>query len=302
MNVYVFPPAYEAQAKAEAEKTVQLLESAHHLKAGEYAKRSNEIKNGIPASRLTGIDSLLGFLITSVLIVLVFYGILNIEPALYMILLWIAGTVIFGLVINNMRRKRVLADLTALENEMAEERQKHSDSIAAVRREAAEESEAYRIAFEEEARQMSLRFAESELVDQVVDWALQLIAPVIDSANRASHIEQVDIAATFAVGTNAIAFSAVESTPGNLNGTNFACSVFDFEKNRCRNLTSPVEQAALAHVLGSKMQITLMLQYPQDPSGSVPSVSVSDLYELNAANASIRYHAANLNYQAVKNW
>lgn len=302
MNIHDFPSVYEAQAKADAEKTVQLLESAHHLKAGEYAKKTFEINCQIPASSLTGIDSLLGFLITSVLILLIFYGIFGAEPKLYMILLWIAGTVIFGLVVNNMRRKYVRAQLTALENEMEEGKKKLSADIGAVRREAAEESEAYRLAFEEEARQMSLRFAESELADQVVDWAMQLIAPVIDSANRASHIEQVDIAATFAVGTNAIAFSAVESTPGNLNGTNFACSVFDFEKNRCRNLTSPVEQAALAHVLGSKMQITLMLQYPQDPSGSVPSVNVSDLYELNAANASIRYHAANLNYQAVKNW
>lgn len=299
MNIHDFPSVYEAQAKADAEKTVQLLESAHHLKAGEYAKKTFEINRQIPASSLTGIDSLLGFLITSVLILLIFYGIFGAEPKLYMILLWIAGTVIFGLVVNNMRRKYVRAQLTALENEMEEGKKKLSADIDAVRREAAEESEAYRFAFEEKARQMSLRFAESELADQVVDWAMAYLSEVIDSADRSAHIEQITVTAMLGVYPTQILFSASEDRTG---CPGFTSGAFDFEKNRCRNLTTPLEQAALAHVLASKVQLAVMMKYPQDPSGSVPDVTALDLLVNKVAGANIKYHAANLNYQAVKNW
>jgi len=304
MNVHDFPSAYEQQVKKEADQCIQLAQNAHQLKAGEYAQKASQIHAGMPKSILTGRDAIFGFLITWVLEAVLVYGILQPLGAgdslpLIMLLFWIVGTLVIGLYLNRRRRRSVAAKLTELEKEMEEESRKLAESNAAIQKNAAAEVEAYRLAFEEEARKMSLRFAESELADQVVDWAMGHLSKVIDSADRSAHIEQIAVTAALGVHPTLIIFSASEDRAGY---PGYIGDVFDFEKNRCRALVSPLEQAALAHVLASKMQLAIMMKYPQDPSGSVPDVTTIEVAVSGTATANIQYHAANLNYQAVKNW
>lgn len=303
------PPIYEAQAIAEAEKVIRLSENAHQLESGKFADQTAKILRKMPDGKFNKRNALGGFLITWVLVAVVFGGILEpleidkiIGDDMYvpvMIVFWIVGTIVIGLLLNRAKRKLIARKIAALEKKMDALRQKQNDRYAAVRREAAEESKAYRLAFEEEARKLSLRFAESETADTVVEWAIKDISRMIDSADRAGHYEQVEILSELTVCTDRI---RLDIWTKNGKHSSSVGSVFSFEENRCRPLNKALEQAALAHVLGSKLQVALMMQYPQDPSGSVPAVTSGERYQKNDAIACVTYRAANLNYKAEKSW
>ena len=305
MNFNNMPPIYEAQAIAEAEKVIRLSENAHQLESGKFADKTTRLLKKMPSRKFTMRNALGGFLITW-LLEAALPGILErtglvdddmIVPV--MIVFWIAGTIAIGFLLNLLKRKHISRKLAAVEKEMKGLRQKYDEQHAAVRREAAEESEAYRIAFEEEARKMSLRFAESETVDTVVEWAMKELIRKIDSVDRASHYEQIEILSELTVCTDRI---RLDVWTKNEKHSSSVGSVFSFEENRCRPLNSALERAALAHVLSSKLQVALMLQYPQDPSGSVPDMAVSERYQKEDAIACVTYRAANLNYKAEKSW
>jgi len=303
------PPIYEAQAIAEAEKVIRLSENAHQLEAGKFADKATKILKKMPNGKFNKWNALGGFLITWVLVAVLFGGILEpleideiIGDDMYvpvMLVFWIVGTIVIGLLINRTKRKLIARRIAALEKKMDALRQKQNDRYATVRREAAEESEAYRLAFEEEARKMSLRFAESETADTVVEWAMKDISRMIHSADRAGHYEQIEILSELTVCTDRI---RLDVWTKNGKHSSSVGSVFGFEENRCHPLNKALERAALAHVLGSKLQVALMTQYPQDPSGSVPAVASGERYQKDDVIAFVTYRAANLNYKAEKSW
>ena len=146
---------------------------------------------------------------------------------------------------------------------------------------------AYRDKFEEAAKEMSIKFAESQLATEVIQWMTKGFSETIDSADRRSHIERIEIPFVFKV-----------------YGEKITCNlgVFDFEIKRCHKLETPLERTALARAIASAIQLNITIQYPKDASGTDIITNIDYCYEKEAVSANLVYTAVNGNYQAVRDW
>lgn len=134
---------------------------------------------------------------------------------------------------------------------------------------------------------MSVRYAESALATEVINWMTEGFARTIDATDRRSHIERINVPFSFNVYTNKITCNL---------GT------YDFEIKRCANLTSPLEQTAIARAIASAIQLNITMKYPKDASGTDFVLNISYAYAENHVSASITYTAPNGNYRSVQSW
>ena len=141
--------------------------------------------------------------------------------------------------------------------------------------------------FELTAQQESVKFAESRLAKEVIEWMTDGFSKTIDSTDRRSHIERINVPFAFNVYTNKITCNL---------GT------YDFEIKRCSNLTSPIEQTALARAIASAIQLNIVMKYPQDESGTSISINIDYNYSTECPITIITYVAPNGNYRAVEKW
>lgn len=141
--------------------------------------------------------------------------------------------------------------------------------------------------FEAAAQSMSVQFAESQLAIEVIEWMTQGFAKAIDSTDRRSHVERIDVPFMFQVYSSKITCNL---------GT------FDFEINRCRNLESPLEQTALSRAIASAIQLNITMKYPKDASGTDIVTNIDYWYGTDYVNTTVIYSAANGNYKAVRDW
>ncbi len=156
-----------------------------------------------------------------------------------------------------------------------------------IQNQAAIEQQNYLVAFEQNAQNMSVQLAESELAKEVIQWMTEGFSKTIDAADRRSHIEQISVPFQFKV--------FVDKITCNL-GT------YDFELKRCRNLTSPLEQTALARAIAAAIQFHITMKYPKDVSGTDRTVNFEFSYTATHPVATLTYFAPNGNYQAVRSW
>lgn len=77
---------------------------------------------------------------------------------------------------------------------------------------------------------------------------------------------------------------------------------YDFEIKRCSNLTSPIEQTALARAIASAIQLNIVMKYPQDESGTSISIYIDYNYSTECPTTTVTYVAPNGNYRAVEKW
>lgn len=141
--------------------------------------------------------------------------------------------------------------------------------------------------FEAAAQSMSVQFAESQLAIEVIEWMTQGFAKAIDSTDRRSHVERIEVPFMFQVYSSKITCNL---------GT------FDFEINRCRNLESPLEQTALSRAIASAIQLNITMKYPKDASGTDIVTNIDYWYGTDYVNTTVIYSAANGNYKAVRDW
>ena len=153
--------------------------------------------------------------------------------------------------------------------------------------------------FELEAQNESVRYAESTLAKEVINWMTEGFIKVIDSADRRPHIQEIDIPFIFKVYTDKITCNLGE---------------YDFEINRCRSLETPIEQTSLARAIASSIQLNLIMKYPVDQSGTPVKVNIECEYkqhtEYKNGDTLIRefpeikmnYIAHNGDYRAVESW
>ena len=78
--------------------------------------------------------------------------------------------------------------------------------------------------------------------------------------------------------------------------------VFDFEKNRCQSISSPVDMAALARSISTHMNLELIMKYSQDMSGTVPTIKMRNSYDITNTITSVNYVAPNGNYKQTQTW
>lgn len=159
--------------------------------------------------------------------------------------------------------------------------------IEDIKKEAEVEKQHYLKAFESNAQNMSVQFAESELAKEVINWMTNGFEKSIDASDRRSHVEQIVVPFQFKVLVNKITCNL---------GT------YDFELQRCRNLTNPLEQTALARAIATAIQLNIIMKYPKDASGTDISINIDYSFASDYPTTTITYIAPNGNYKPVRNW
>ena len=196
-------------------------------------------------------------------------------------------SILIGLGICAMVQKTVNSHNQIINSKVEQEAVKCDQRNANIQNQAAIEQQNYLDAFEQNAQNMSVQLAESELAKEVIQWMTDGFSKTIDAADRRSHIEQISVPFQFKV--------FVDKITCNL-GT------YDFELKRCRNLTSPLEQTALARAIAAAIQFNITMKYPKDASGTDRAVNFEFSYTDTHPVATLTYAAPNGNYQAVRSW
>ena len=186
------------------------------------------------------------------------------------------------------------SDKSSYENSQANANSRIKDEESSLEKEiekfqsdAQAEKEHYFNEFENNAQNLSVQFAESELAKEVIEWMTNGFCKTIDAADRRSHVEKITVPFVFNV--------FVDKITCNL-GT------FDFELKRCRSLNNPLEQTALARAIVSAIQLNIIMRYPEDSSGTDISIEISYSYTEEYPVTTITYVAPNGNYKAVRGW
>lgn len=141
--------------------------------------------------------------------------------------------------------------------------------------------------FEQEVKAKTDVYAESSLAKEVTLWMCEPFAESIANAERDSYIEKIDVPFNYNVFSDRITSNI---------GT------FDFKKNRCENLGSRVEQAALARALAAAIQLEISIRFPQDSSGPDNRIDIKTSYGKDSADVEILYSAENGYYKPIRSW
>ena len=194
----------------------------------------------------------------------------------------IIGAVRAGSVNAEHDRKEKVAEQKA-----ASERDWCEKATREIYAQAARDIASYETAFEVEAQKMSVKYAESTLAIEVINWITEGFSGIIDAADRHSHIERINVPFSFNVYANKITCNL---------GT------YDFEIKRCAYLTTPLQQTAIARAIASAIQLNITMKYPRDVSGTDFVLNISYDYAQDYVSVEITYTASNGNYCAAKQW
>lgn len=107
---------------------------------------------------------------------------------------------VLGFLINSIRDSEKETAKQMAENEDAQCKKKSDDIRAQVKDEAAK----YEEKFDAMVQRLSVEYAESTLVTEVVKWMTAGLTQTIDAADRRSHVQQIDIPFSFRVYNNRI--------------------------------------------------------------------------------------------------
>jgi hypothetical protein len=283
-----FPNQYEDQRRKEAEKEV----SEEHSRS---SSRQNTIKSSITGSVSTATwvfaCSTIGFLIGFFICCTECNnGASDDTPLIVWFALWIGGAIL-GAVLAKVINSGHDSSEKSAEKELKNEQTRCEKAVEEINEQAEHDIATYKKEFETKAKQMSVKYAESTLATEVIEWMTSGFARTIDAADRRSHIEKINVPFRFDVHTNKITCNL---------GT------YDFKLKRCANLTSPLEQAALARAIATAIQLNITMKYPKDASGSAFVLNISYDYESNYSEGwvtvSVIYTAPNGNYRSVQSW
>jgi len=165
--------------------------------------------------------------------------------------------------------------------------------------------EPYKEAFYKAAVTKSLDYVGSPVVEQIADRLVDVIyEKEITPAERGAHVEVIERSVSVEVSADRIEMFGGDDTP---------LDVFNFEKERCSNLETGLQMAALAKAVGQQMELVMMERHPEDPCGSPASFRIGELKsnylvdEKKSVNvcrmeAKMVYTPANMNYKPVQNW
>lgn len=195
--------------------------------------------------------------------------------------------VIIGVAIDKSNKSSYEDNQANADSRVREEESSIENEVKKIQSDAQSEKNQYFTEFENNAQNLSVQFAESELAKEVIEWMTNGFCKTIDAADRRSHVEKITVPFVFNVFNNKITCNL---------GT------FDFELKRCRNLNSPLEQTALARAIVSAIQLNIIMKYPKDSSGTDIAIDISYSYTNEYPATTITYVAPNGNYKAVRGW
>lgn len=194
-----------------------------------------------------------------------------------------------GVFIASMINKYIDSKNNDLASKILIEDTRYENEVKQINELAQEKVDAYTKEFETLAQQMSVNFAESTLAVKVIEWMTNGFSRTIDFADRRSHIDTINVPFSFNVYCDKIVC---------------ALGTYDFELNRCANLSNPLEQTALARAIASAIMLNITMEHDKDISGTAFKIDIS--YSYNSAamyvNVNITYSAPNGNYRDVEHW
>lgn len=196
-------------------------------------------------------------------------------------------SIVIGVLIDKSAERAYDDNQANADSRIREEESSIENVVKKIQSDAQSEKSQYFSEFENNAQNLSVQFAESELAKEVIEWMTNGFCKTIDAADRRSHVEKITVPFVFNVFNNKITCNL---------GT------FDFELKRCRNLNSPLEQTALARAIVSAIQLNIIMKYPKDSSGTDISIDISYSYTNEYPATTITYVAPNGNYKAVRGW
>lgn len=283
MTINMFPHQYEAQRRSAAEQEV-IAERQRSEQRRETISKVIKKKTSVWDS-LTGGASIGLIVGTVVCIGQCIGGMFDAGLESWFVCCLVGGAIggLYALFANSSvdtTNKRASDEINA-------EQTNCDAAIQTIQNRATADIAAYRKKFFADAQSMSVRYAESKLAVEVINWISEGFARHVESADRASHIQQVVVPFTFNVYPNKI--SCVLGT-------------YDFEIKRCATLTSPLQQAALARAIGTAVQLNTTMKYPKDPSGTAMTIKTSYKFAENYVCVELNYTAPNGNYRSVRSW
>lgn len=196
-------------------------------------------------------------------------------------------SIVIGVLIDKSAQSAYDDNQANADYRVREEESSIENEVKKIQSDAQSEKNQYFSEFENNAQNLSVQFAESELAKEVIEWMTNGFCKTIDAADRRSHVEKITVPFVFNVFRDKITCNL---------GT------FDFELKRCRNLNSPLEQTALARAIVSAIQLNIIMKYPKDSSGTDISIDISYSYTNEYPATTITYVAPNGNYKAVRGW
>lgn len=277
-----FPSVFESKTRDDEKERMKQAEQTKNTNIGALQKGVNGTKKIGAEDIFAG--AFVGGIIGFVVWLIVFFFTLSIHLSLlpFVLLGAIAGIIkeVSNIQSNNEKCQKVY-------NDIEKEKRIYEDKAASIKKETNNRITAYKNGFEDEAKKLSIKYAESALAQEVADWMTKGYIKTIESADRRSHVKKIDIPFRFDVYSNKITCNL---------GT------YDFELQRCRNLDSPLEQVALARALASFIQLQITMKYPRDISGTDILINMEYVYRNSYVQTTLVYKAKNGNYESVRDW
>lgn len=316
MTVHDFPAIHNASIYSQADQEAHLVKMEGQKKRDELASKADHYwwKHSSKGKAKGGKISLLGIPVAAGIAYLIMslVTVAAVGATAGMAIPFILLAIVFVVLFNILSKKHVRKKSEKLHQQAEEPLALAEAEAEKIKAAAAEKAQEYIDAFWGEAQQMSLRFAESAAADSIVEWAAEHFFKIIDSANRGSHLEYVEACCRLTVFPDKIDFGHLKSmkkpeTAEEIIAARYGTDcpridTWNFEERRCQQLTSPLEQAALAHALATKLQLETMMAYPEDTCGSAVEIIIDRHTDRETAKVNICYRAANLDYQAVQKW
>lgn len=180
----------------------------------------------------------------------------------------------------NPGKKKLTKKLNVKIEEENEKARKKREAVLAM---ASKEYEEYKLGYETEFRRKSLQYVGSPMIATVVDWAEPAVIKPINDSDRRPHIKNVQEEISLTVYYNKITV---------------ADQLFDFKIQCCKNLNSVSEISSVANAIATELQTRLIMDIPNDISGTVPNVFYKLDYTSLYTKINIIYEAPNGSYAA----
>lgn len=285
MQIYKFPNDYENDLRIKANASIN--ETNTH-----FDKRRNTLISRISKPQKISehviISGFVGFIIGFILgfrsccgpsaSASRFFGTIFLVTAIFAII---------GAIVGVIKKKNCEQNEQSIQSQIDQEREQTRNTINNINEQMKRECAQYKAAFEAEAQKMSTQYAQSALVGEVASFLLSQLVTEINCADRRSCIKEVGVNFVFEVHTYKIAYQK---------------SVYNFKDNRCQNLSSPLQQTAIARAIASAIQYNVTKRYPKDASGTKYVLNTGYSYNADYVIVSIEYRATNGNYRNERSW
>lgn len=287
MKIYEFPIVFDKSAQEDLQKSISTRQSKSALKINNLtdSKKAEPAKVGISACSTIGIIG--GFIACTCVTCSNESQSNGFGSGLITLIIRVAIASVLGLLFDSALHKAWEDEMKNIDNQIEYETSNRDEYIKTITHDCEVKCKKYAETFEKATQEMSVQYAASSLAQSVISWITDGFCRTIDAADRRPHIELINVPFVFDVYAHKITCNL---------GT------FDFELQRCRNLNSPLEQAALARAIASSVQLNVMKKYPQDVTGSSVDVSISFSYAQDRPIVTVSYIAQNYNYKPVADW